>query len=671
MVGYRAAIDFGTSYTVAACQAGSQAASVLALVSEGRLSSAVALNSEGRLQAGPYVDEALALTPDRVERTPKRCLDQPDVMLGGQPVQTMDLVAAVLEYVRDEMLRHFNGRGPDELWLTHPARWEVGDPRMERLEAAARQAGFGQPRLLAEPCAAALALAAAGQLEVSEGELIAVYDLGGGTFDTALLSRTPDGDFVLVGEPGGDPELGGEWLDDRLFERLSGQLPTDDEASLRDPGTCADALLWRRAGAAFRQEIRKAKERLARETSVQIPLSPPFSIDHLSLSRTDLERTATSLINESADRFELFLQRNAHTAADLAAICLVGGSSRLTVVNRILGNRFGPRAIATLGDPKAVTALGALAVTPASAPSVAVTAPAEATPTEPAPADVPGTPAVQMASSGPGPGLSHPAADYASEPRLTVPQAAQSRPGPLPAMAPALVPQTLVPQTLVPQTSVPQTSVPQTSVPQTPVLPPAATMPIAVTGYPVLPGEMQWSGPLTGDSVIEKVAVGVGAWVNIGDLLLVLRNSSSVVTIWSTFIGRVESLACQVGQPLMLNQPMLTLAVSGWLLRGGSRMPFDTGLLLTTGSPSRKLDPAGTASRLAVTVNNAGKRYVPWRASCLLHVPAGSQAVTAIYEQPGTRFTPLSKLIKIRRGKQIALTYEAPYAYGKNGKLRT
>jgi molecular chaperone DnaK len=659
VVGYRAAIDFGTSYTVAACQAGSQAASVLNLVSEGRLTSAVALDNEGRLQAGPYVDEALALAPDRVERTPKRCVDQPDVMLGGQPVQTVDLVAAVLRYVRDEMLRHFNGRDPDELWLTHPARWETGDPRMERLEAAARQAGFGQARLLAEPCAAALALAAAGQLDVTEGELIAVYDLGGGTFDTALLSRAPGGDFVLVGEPGGDQELGGEWLDDRLFERLSGQLPADDEASLRDPGSSPDASRWRRAGAAFRQEIRKAKERLARETSVQIPLSPPFSLDHLSLSRADLERTATSLINESADRFELFLQRNGHTAADLAAICLVGGSSRLTVVNRILGNRFGPRHIATLGDPKAVTALGALAGEPGPAVApFAETPPGPAAPMAPAPpvqAPVVAAPVVAA------PVVTAPAA------RATVPPAPVQ---PAPVQPAPVQPAPVQPAPVLP-TPVLSTPVMPAAVPLAPVPPATLAMPIAATGYPVLPGDMQWSGPLTGDSVVERIAVGPGAWVKIGDLLMVLRGMNSVVTIWSTYIGRIESLACQVGQPLVLNQPMLTLAVSGWLMRPNCRMPFDTGLLLTSGSPSHKLDPAGTVARLAVTVDNAGRRLVPWRARCLLHVPAGSHVFSAIYEQPGTRFTPVSKLIKIHRGKRIALTYEAPYAYGKNGKLRS
>jgi molecular chaperone DnaK len=366
MSGYRAAIDFGTTYTVAASRSAAGARPVeVQLVQEGRLPSAVALDDSGTLRAGPLVDQVAALAPERVERTPKRLLDQPDVLLGGQLVDTVDLVAGVLDYAQDVLRRHFNGRDPDELVLTHPARWEPGDPRMRRLEAAAAKVGLGSVRYLPEPCAAALALAAEGHLEVSEGDLIAIYDLGGGTFDTALLRCAPGGSFELVGEPGGDPGLGGEFLDDRLFEQLRSRLDPEDQDNLLEPEEAPDPWKWRRAGNEFRQEIRKAKERLAWESAVSIPLNPLFRTDQrsLSLSRQELDRTARELVGKSADHFEAFLRRNGRTPEDLAAICLVGGSSRLAVVNRILGSRFG-RDIATYGDPKAVTALGALSDLP-------------------------------------------------------------------------------------------------------------------------------------------------------------------------------------------------------------------------------------------------------------------------------------------------------------------
>jgi hypothetical protein len=100
-------------------------------------------------------------------------------------------------------------------------------------------------------------------------------------------------------------------------------------------------------------------------------------------------------------------------------------------------------------------------------------------------------------------------------------------------------------------------------------------------------------------------------------------------------------------------------------------MPFDTGVLLTSGSPSRRVDPTGTASRLAMTVDNAGGRLIPWRARCLLYVPVGSHMLSVIYEHPGARFAPVSRVVMVHRGKRIPLTYDAPLAYGKNGRLRS
>jgi len=66
-------------------------------------------------------------------------------------------------------------------------------------------------------------------------------------------------------------------------------------------------------------------------------------------------------------------------------------------------------------------------------------------------------------------------------------------------------------------------------------------------------------------------------------------------------------------------------------------MPFGTGMVLTSGTPSRRLDATGTASRLLATVDNVGSRPVPWRTRCLLYVPVGDYLISAIYEQPWYR----------------------------------
>ncbi len=367
MSGRRVAIDYGTSFTVVAAQDTANAPlELVRLGDEYRLPSAVGLTERDEVQAGSIVEEIGARFPTRVERAPKLSLANEEVLLDGHLVATAELVAAVLSFVRDEVRRRFNGRDAEEVWLTHPARWEVGDPRWLRLERGARLAGFAAVKSMPEPCAAACALSAMGHLtDVGEGDLVAVYDLGGGTFDTALLIKTGgDEGFTRYGEPGGDAELGGERLDDLLFERLTAQLPGADEQALRDPDNAADPFRWRRAGYAFRGAIRRSKERLSRETIVEIPLAPPFGLDHLVLSRVDVEQVAVPLIAKSADQLEVSLRRNGRSADELAAICLVGGSSRLTVVNRVLGERF-QRPLATHGDPKALTALGVLRAHPA------------------------------------------------------------------------------------------------------------------------------------------------------------------------------------------------------------------------------------------------------------------------------------------------------------------
>ena len=209
-----------------------------------------------------------------------------------------------------------------------------------------------------------------------------------------------------------------------------------------------------------------------------------------------------------------------------------------------------------------------------------------------------------------------------------------------------------------------------------PKAPPSApptprTPPLAVKGFPALPEDLQWSAPVTGGVVVDRVAVSEGAWVKIGDPLFVLRSNGGLVTLWSTYIGQVETLAYRTGATLAPGRPLLTLAVSGWLHRPSARMPFDTGVLLMSGSPSRRLDSTGAASRLLVMVDNAGSRPVPWNSTCLLYVPEGSHMLSATYELRGSSVGTANEVVKIRRGKRIALSYEAPPAGGGSGKLHS
>jgi len=201
--------------------------------------------------------------------------------------------------------------------------------------------------------------------------------------------------------------------------------------------------------------------------------------------------------------------------------------------------------------------------------------------------------------------------------------------------------------------------------------PPPAKPPIAVAGYQALPDELQWSGPLPRSVVVEHVVAKPGQWVKIGDPLFTARGINGPVTFWSTFIGLVDTVGYQSGQTVQQGRPALTLGVSGWLYRVHARMPFDTGILLTTGEPPRHLDASGQASRLLVTVDNSASRPVPWRSSCLLYVPEGRHVVSAIYEQTGMSFGTASLTVTMHRGRRLPLSYAAPHAAGRAGRLRT
>jgi hypothetical protein len=205
----------------------------------------------------------------------------------------------------------------------------------------------------------------------------------------------------------------------------------------------------------------------------------------------------------------------------------------------------------------------------------------------------------------------------------------------------------------------------------TPPIAGQGTPPIAVASYPALPHDLLWSTPVTGSVTVERAAVTGGDWVKIGDPLFMLRGSGGLVTLWSAYIGQVQTLAYRKAQPVEPGQPLLTLAVSGWLFRPGARMPFDTGVLLVSGGPSRALDATGSASRLLVTVDGAGSRPVPWHSTCLIYVPEGRHKVSAIYELNGRILATANETLNIRRGIRAALSYEPPHALGGTGKLRS
>jgi len=269
-------------------------------------------------------------------------------------VSVLSLVAAVLGHAAEAAGEMFNNTLPSKTVLTFPARWEKD--RKDIFAEAAEVAGLTKVRYVREPVAAAGALTERGALDgVVAGSVVLVYDFGAGTFDTTLLRRHKRG-FQTFGIPGGDAMLGGDDIDGAVFDYLWARLPPADT----DAATGGeDQAEWERARRLLRWRARDAKERLAREPEATVQLPQPFRTRELFLTSEDLAELSHSAVRKTVDLVASTIADNGVDAADLAAICLVGGSSRLLAVQRMLGEQF-RCTIAKHGDPKALAACGAL-----------------------------------------------------------------------------------------------------------------------------------------------------------------------------------------------------------------------------------------------------------------------------------------------------------------------
>jgi hypothetical protein len=199
---------------------------------------------------------------------------------------------------------------------------------------------------------------------VPVGGYAAVYDLGGGTFDAAVVRRTGEDSFEVVGEPRGVDDLGGELFDQRLQERLRQTLAHQSEEA---SATLTDSVRLRHE---FLSKVRHAKERLARSPSASFAV---HGLPDFHVTREEFDGLIRAYIEESAGILEATVREALGDAGELSAVFLVGGSSRIQLVADTLRARarFAGKVVAAPGDPKSVVALGAARYVPQAEPGPA------------------------------------------------------------------------------------------------------------------------------------------------------------------------------------------------------------------------------------------------------------------------------------------------------------
>lgn len=378
----RLGVDFGTSHTVAVlAYPDGRTKSMLFDDGTPLLRSAVYADGDGTIQVGRDAVRRAGLDPTRYEPNPKQRIDEQTVLLGDGEYKVTDLFAAVLGRVVSEV-RRVAGSIPSDVVMTYPAAW--GARRREILTTAAKQAGLHNARLIPEPVGAAVYFTTVLGHQVSDGRPLGVFDFGGGTLDVAVVRR--DGNTFTVLSTGGLTDLGGVDLDSALVDHL-GQLIAQRDPNLwkrlSNPESSADRrsrqLLW--------DDVRGAKESLSRTTSA--PVNVPETDTDLHLTRDEFERLTTPLLQRAIAETQRVIREARVEPAQLSGLFLVGGSSRVPLVSRMLHSGLGvPPTV--LEQPEIAVAEGAAKLGAAKNPG-APTPPGQRPPVSGAPMGAPAT----------------------------------------------------------------------------------------------------------------------------------------------------------------------------------------------------------------------------------------------------------------------------------------
>ena len=344
---YSLGMDLGTTFVAAAIAAADRVTMVTLGDSSVVIPAVCYLREDGVLLTGEAASVRAASSPDRAGRNVKLRLGNPTpIILGGQPYDVTALLGALLHDVIEKVVKT-EGEPPERIVLTHPANW--GPFRRALFEEVPQHAGLDNPPLVTDPEAAAAYYAASHKL--ADGQTIAVYDLGGGTFDAAVL-RKKAGGFEIVGTPEGIERLGGVDFDEAILSYLD--YAADGALSELDLGDPQAGV----ALAQLRQDCVTAKEALSvkTETVVKVPL-PGRHVD-VRITRDKFEDLIRAPIESTLGAMSQTLASAQVKPGELSAVLLVGGSSRIPLVARMVSAELG-RPIVVDPHPKHAVALGA------------------------------------------------------------------------------------------------------------------------------------------------------------------------------------------------------------------------------------------------------------------------------------------------------------------------
>lgn len=313
-------IDLGTTHSaIAVVEAGMPG--ILA-DAEGRrlLPSVVHFPANGEPVVGVAAKRIQTVEPERTVSSAKRFMGRfENSLVKGETASPVEVSALILKELRAQAEAAL-GESADRAVITVPAYFN--DAQRQATKLAGEQAGWKVERIINEPTAAALACGLQGS---PEGDQVAVYDLGGGTFDLSILELR-EGVFQVLATHG-NTALGGDDVDAAIAEwletKVEGELDAVGKARIREAAEQAKIALSS-----------------SDEYRIQIPfLKPDFSLE-VNFSRVDLESLARPILEQTKTHCRQALADAGMEAAGLSQVILVGGQTRMPLVRRLVAEWF-------------------------------------------------------------------------------------------------------------------------------------------------------------------------------------------------------------------------------------------------------------------------------------------------------------------------------------------
>ena len=299
-----------------------------------------------------FMGEKYSQVTGDINRVPYKVVkgdnDTPRVDIDGRLYSPQEISAMILQKMK-KTAEEYLGQEVTEAVITVPAYFS--DSQRQATKEAGQIAGLEVKRIINEPTAAALAY---GLDKMHKDMKIAVYDLGGGTFDISIMDLG-DGVFEVL-STNGDTHLGGDDFDQVIIDWLAAEFAAENSGiDLKK-----DPMALQR----LKEAAEKAKIELSSQTSTEINLPYIMPVDgvpkHLvkTLTRAKFEQLADSLIQRTVEPCRKALSDAGLSASDINEVLLVGGSTRIPAIQAVVEKFFGKAPNKSV-NPDEVVAMGA------------------------------------------------------------------------------------------------------------------------------------------------------------------------------------------------------------------------------------------------------------------------------------------------------------------------